>query len=57
MLSAKYGLNLDTSSFENSVDPDQLASEEPSWSGASLFSIQSGVHGNKCIYATRRQTD
>ena len=27
-------------SIENSVDPDQLASEEASWSGSTLFSPQ-----------------
>ena len=27
-------------SLENIVDPDQLASEEASWSGFSLFSMQ-----------------
>ena len=26
--------------FVSSVDPDQLASEEANWSGASLFAIQ-----------------
>ena len=26
--------------FANSVDPDQLASEEASWSGSALFVIQ-----------------
>ena len=26
--------------FENSVDPDQLASEEANWSGSALFVIQ-----------------
>ena len=26
--------------FENSVDPDELASEEASWSGSSLFAIK-----------------
>ena len=26
--------------MENSVDPDQLASEEASWSGSTLFSIE-----------------
>ena len=26
----------------NSVDPDQLASEEANWSGSSLFVIQNG---------------
>ena len=28
------------SSFANSVDPDQLASEEANWSGSALFAIQ-----------------
>ena len=27
-------------SLVNSVDPDQLASEEASWSGSTLFSLQ-----------------
>ena len=27
-------------SLVNSVDPDQLASEEASWSGTTLFSMQ-----------------
>ena len=31
-------LNLDLSFFENTVDPDQLASDEASWSGSTLFS-------------------
>ena len=26
--------------FANSVDPDQLASEEANWSGSALFAIQ-----------------
>ena len=26
--------------FENSVDPDQLASEEANWSGSALFTIK-----------------
>ena len=26
--------------FENSVDPDQLASEEANWSGSALFVIK-----------------
>ena len=26
--------------FANSVDPDQLASEEANWSGSTLFAIQ-----------------
>ena len=29
-----------TLSLQNSVDPDQLASEEASWSGFALFVIQ-----------------
>ena len=35
-------LNLDTciSCFANSVDPDQLASEEANWSGSALFAIK-----------------
>ena len=28
------------STFANSVDPDQLASEEANWSGSALFVIQ-----------------
>ena len=28
------------SAFANSVDPDQLASEEANWSGSTLFAIQ-----------------
>ena len=28
-----------TSAFKNSVDPDQLASDEASWSGSTLFFI------------------
>ena len=30
----------DINSIQNSVDPDQLASEEASWSGSTLFSTQ-----------------
>ena len=26
--------------FANSVDPDQLASEEANWSGSALFAVQ-----------------
>ena len=26
--------------FANSIDPDQLASEEANWSGSALFAIQ-----------------
>ena len=33
-------LNPDVSSLENYVDPDQLASDEASWSGSAMFSIQ-----------------
>ena len=29
-----------TLAFENSVDPDQMASEEAIWSGSTLFFIQ-----------------
>ena len=32
-------LNPDMSCFANSVDPDQLASEEANWSGSALFAI------------------
>ena len=34
MLSQMY------SAFTNSVDPDQLASEEANWSGSALFAIK-----------------
>ena len=37
-------LNPDVSSLENSVDPDQLASGEASWSGSTLFSKQSQIY-------------
>ena len=33
-------LNPDMSFFANSVDPDQLASEEANWSGSALFAIE-----------------
>ena len=33
-------LNADMSGFANSVDPDQLASEETNWSGSALFAIK-----------------
>ena len=33
-------LNPDIPAFSNSVDPDQLASEEANWSGSALFAIQ-----------------
>ena len=33
-------LNLDMSCLANSVDPDQLASEEANWSGSALFAIK-----------------
>ena len=33
-------LNPIYSAFANSVDPDQLASEEANWSGSALFVIQ-----------------
>ena len=33
-------LNPDIPVFANSVDPDQLASEEANWSGSALFAIQ-----------------
>ena len=32
-------LTLEWSAFANSVDPDQLASEEANWSGSALFVI------------------
>ena len=38
-------LNPDRPAFANSVDPDQLASEEANWSGSALFAIQ---HTNLC---------
>ena len=34
-------LNSDISSLENSVDPDQLASYEASWSGSTVFQAAS----------------
>ena len=33
-------LNPDIPAFANSVDPDQLASEEANWSGSALFAIK-----------------
>ena len=33
-------LNPDIPAFANSVDPDQLASEEANWSGSALFDIK-----------------
>ena len=33
-------LNPDIPAFANSVDPDQLASEEASWFGSALFTIK-----------------
>ena len=33
-------LNLDISAFASSVDSDQLASEEASWSGSTLLAFQ-----------------
>ena len=33
-------LKPDVSSLENSVDPDQLASDEAIWSGSALLSLQ-----------------
>ena len=33
-------MKLDLNNFENSLDPDQLPSEEASWSGFTLFSTQ-----------------
>ena len=33
-------LNQDGPAFENSVKPDQLASDEANWSGSVLFVIQ-----------------
>ena len=35
--------------FENSVDPDQLASDEASWSGSTLFSSAWCIHINNKI--------
>ena len=36
-------------SLENSVDPDQLASDEASWSGTTLFSFKWWLHINNEI--------
>ena len=33
-------LNPDMSCFTNTVDPDQLASEEANWSGSALFAMK-----------------
>ena len=33
-------LNPDISSYANSVDPDQLVSEEANWSGSALFAMK-----------------
>ena len=33
-------LNLDIPCFANSVDSDQVASEEANWSGSALFAIK-----------------
>ena len=33
-------LNPDIPCFANSVDPDQLASEEANWSGSALFAMK-----------------
>ena len=33
-------LNPDMPAFANSVDPDQLASEEANWSGSTLFAMK-----------------
>ena len=33
-------LNMDIPCLANSVDPDQLASEEANWSGSALFDIK-----------------
>ena len=35
-----------TSCIENSVDPDQLASEEASWSGSLLFTREASWSGS-----------
>ena len=32
--------------FWNSVDPDQLASEEANWSGSALFAIKKWIYSN-----------
>ena len=42
-------LNPDISSFENTVDPDQLASDEAIWSGATLLST---LFVYTCFYTT-----
>ena len=39
-------LNPDISCFANSVDPDQLASEEANWSGSALFAIKYLIYMN-----------
>ena len=36
--------NPDFSIFENSIDLDQLASDEASWSGSTLFSIKTHAY-------------
>ena len=40
-------LKLDLSIFENTVDPDQMASKEAIWSGSTLFST---LIENTCLH-------
>ena len=35
-----FYVNINPSVLANSVDPDQLASEEANWSGSALFAIK-----------------
>ena len=44
-------LNLQLSIFENTVDPEQLASDEAIWLGSLLFSILIELHAYEWIYA------
>ena len=41
MLLTLFLLNLDLSCFENTVDPDQMASDEASWSGRKVIKLKS----------------
>ena len=41
-------LTMTCSDLANSVDPDQLASEEANWSGSALFAIK---HVNLCQHS------
>ena len=43
-------LNQDRHCLDNSVDPDQMASEEAIWSGSTLFFIQFMNWHNKQVY-------